>query len=195
MRLIWTIATSLTAWLSGPPAAADPPAQPTAPAAAVRPSDDGASRVRDGLLEVGGAFGLLIAPGVRDVAVTVSAGRFVADNFELSAVGSVSNVKAAGQSATVWSTLIEPSYHLALGGPVFGVLGFAVGAAYEPTLGAGLAVAPRIGVSVGVGRSVVLTTALSYQYITHSAGDSRTEPALIALTTTLRVTIGVAVRW
>jgi hypothetical protein len=150
---------------------------------------------RSGMLELGGSFGLLIASGVRDVAVAASLGRFVADNVELSAVAGVSDVKAADQSATVWSTLVEPSYHLPLGRTSWGVLGMGIGAAYEHTLGTGLAVAPRIGASFVVGGSSIVTTALSYEYITHSATESRTEAALIAVTSALRVNIGYAVRW
>lgn len=163
----------------------------TPPSCAGAPGDHS----RSGMLEIGGSFGLLIASGVRDVAVAASVGRFVADNVELSAVASVSHVKAAEQSATVWSTLVEPSYHLPLGVTSSGVLGMGVGAAYEHTLGGGLAIAPRIGASFAVGGTSIVTTALSYEYITHSAMESRTQAALIAMTSALRVTIGYAVRW
>jgi hypothetical protein len=132
---------------------------------------------------------------VRDVSIAPSAGRFVADNFELAAVASVSHTRAADQSITVWSTLAEPSYHLPLTATAFGVLGMGVGAAYERHLGTGLAVAPRIGVSFALGGTLVVTTALAYQYVTHSALDQRDQSAIVDLTSALRITAGVAARW
>lgn len=127
--------------------------------------------------------------------MAASAGRFVADNVELSAVAGVSNVKAADQSATVWSALVGPSYHLPLGPSTAGVLGMGVGIAYEHTLGSALAVAPRIGASFAIGGRSIVSVALSYDYLTHSALEGRTQAALIAMTSALRVTIGYAVRW
>jgi hypothetical protein len=170
---------------------------PTSPAT-TSPAPTGPAsneHTQSGLIDLGASFGLLVASGVRDVTIAPSIGWFVADNVEVAAVASVTSVKAADQSATVWSTLVEPSYHLPLNATTFGVLGMAVGAAYEHTLGTGLAVAPRIGLSVAVGRHGVLTAALSYDYITHSAEHRRTEAALIAITSALRVHIGYAVRW
>ena len=179
-----------------PPASAAAP-QALSPPGAALPScpDSPGDRSRSGMLEVGGSFGLLIASGVRDVAVTASLGRFVADNVELSAVAGVGNVKAADRSATVWSTLVEPSYHLPLGPTSWGVLGMGAGVAYVRALGTALAIAPRIGASFAVGRSGIVTTALSYQYITHSALESRTQAAVVAITGALRLEFGYAVRW
>ena len=39
-------------------------------------------------------------------------GWFFADNLELSAILSISNIRAGGMSSTLWSGLFEPSYHL-----------------------------------------------------------------------------------
>jgi hypothetical protein len=150
---------------------------------------------RPGVLELGGSLGLIVASGMRDMNMSPSLGWFVADNLELSAIASVSNVKAGGTDATVWSAVIEPSYHLPFNRTMFGFMGLGIGAAYEQKLGAGFAVAPRIGANFLVGRSGILTPALSYEYITHNAMDSEDSVTLLAVTSALRVNVGYTAMW
>jgi len=150
---------------------------------------------RPGVLELGGSAGLTVASGIRDMNFSPSLGWFIADNLELSAIGSVAHVKAADQSATVWSAVVEPSYHLPFNRTMFGFLGMGVGAAYEQKLGAGLAVAPRIGANFLVGRSGMITPALSYEYITHNAMDSQSDVTLVAITSALRINVGYTAMW
>jgi hypothetical protein len=186
-----------------PPAPAPAPATPgpaapsvtPAPSPAPNPYDPPSERTEASRLDLGVSIGLLVAHGVRDITVAPSAGRFVADNLELAAVASATTTQAAGQSATLWSALIEPSYHLPLNPTTFGVLGMAAGAAYQHTLGTGLIVAPRVGLSFAVGSVSILTTSLSYAYLTHSAAQARSDAALVALTSALRINFGYAVRW
>jgi hypothetical protein len=154
---------------------------------------------RPGVLELGGSAGLMIAPGFRNVNVSPSIGWFVADNLELSAILGVSNIKAGDEDATVFSALVEPSYHLPFNRTTFGFLGMGIGGAYVSELGGGLAVAPRIGANVLVGRSGVLTPSLSYEYTTHSVdkvGEQMgKEIALVAVSSALRVNIGYTAMW
>jgi hypothetical protein len=150
---------------------------------------------RPGVLELGGSFGLTVASGIRDMNLSPSLGWFVADNLELSAIGSVANVKAGDQDATVWSALVEPSYHLPFNRTMFGFLGMGIGAAYEQRLGTGFAVAPRIGANFLVGRSGILSPALSYEYITHNTMDDQTDVTLVAVTSALRVNVGYTAMW
>ena len=150
---------------------------------------------RPGVLELGGSFGLILASGIRDMNLSPTVGWFVADNLELSAIGSIANVKAGDRDATVWSALVEPSYHLPFNRTMFGFLGMGVGAAYEHKLGAGFAVAPRLGANFLVGRSGILTPALSYEYITHNAMDSQSDVTLVAVTSALRVNVGYTAMW
>ena len=128
-----------------------------------------------------------------------SIGWFVADNLELSAILGVSNVKANDEEATVWTALVEPSYHLPFNRTTFGFMGMGIGAAYEHQLGTGLAVAPRIGANILVGRSGVLTPALSYEYTTHDvntvqAGDMR-DVTLVSVSSALRINVGYTAMW
>ena len=148
----------------------------------------------DGRIEFGAAFGATIASDVRDLSATLMLGRFVTERLELGALASVARLEAGARSATLWSTVIEPAYHLPLTAGVDGVLGMGIGLAYHHQLGAGLAVAPRIGVRFVVGRHVV-TPALAYTYVTHRALDADADLAVIGVTRALRLQLGYAIRW
>jgi hypothetical protein len=164
----------------------DPPA--TTPATPPRYAEAGSS-------ELGAAFGVTIAADVRDLSGSLMIGRFVADRFELSALASIANVQAGAQSATLWSTVIEPAYHVALAPSIFGMLGMGVGVAYTHRLGTGLTVAPRIGVRFAIGRSGVFTPALAYAYVTHRVLDPAADLAVDAVTRALRIQLGYAITW
>ena len=154
---------------------------------------------RKGVLELGGYAGMMIAPGFRNVNLSPMFGWFVSDNLELSAIAGVSNIKAGDQSSTVWSALLEPSYHVPFNRTTFGFVGMGIGAAYVSGLGAGLAVAPRIGANVLVGRSGVLTPSLSYEYTTHNVEtvteDDMKNITLVAVSSALRINIGYTAMW
>jgi hypothetical protein len=155
---------------------------------------------RAGVLELGGAAGLTIAQDIRAVNISPQIGYFVVDNFELSAIFDVTNLKAGGESATLFSGLIEPSFHLPFNRSVFGFLGMGVGAAYQSDIGTGLAVAPRVGMDVMVGRSGILRPSLSYEYTTHDAmgavdANGNSNVTLVAISSTLRFNIGYSTMW
>ena len=154
---------------------------------------------RPGVLELGGSAGLNIAPDFRNVNVSPTIGWFIADNLELSGILGVSNIKAGTETSTVWSALVEPSYHVPFNRTTFGFLGMGIGAAYVSPLGAGLAVAPRIGANVMVGRSGVLTPSLSYEYTTHDINSTPTgqmqDITLLAVSSALRINIGYTAMW
>ena len=149
---------------------------------------------RAGVLELGGSAGLMLASDFRNVTVSPTVGWFVADNLELSAILSVSNIKAGDESSTMWSAVAEPSYHLPFNRTMFGFVGLGVGAAYEEKLGAGLAVAPRIGGNFLIGRSGVLTPSLQYQYITHNT-MTEDDVTTVALTSALQFNVGYTAMW
>jgi hypothetical protein len=154
---------------------------------------------RPGVLELGGSAGLMIAPDFRNINVAPSIGWFIADNLEISAILSMTNIKAGDESATVWSALFEPSYHLPFNRTTFGFLGMGIGAAYVSDLGTGLAVAPRIGANFLVGRSGVLTPSLSYEYTTHDVTSQMTgdmqDVTLVAVSSALRINVGYTAMW
>jgi hypothetical protein len=155
---------------------------------------------RAGVLELGGSAGLTLAGDIRAINFSPSIGWFLIDNFELSAILDVTNLKAGDDSATLFSGLIEPSFHIPFNRSMFGFVGMGVGAAYQEALGAGMAVAPRIGMDFLVGRSGILRPSLSYEYTTHNtmasvADDGTTSVTLVAISSALRFNIGYSSMW
>ena len=185
MRATWMMLS--IAALSSPVAAEPAPELPPAYAAN--------EHTEDGLVDLGVAVGLVVARDLRDVELAPAARWFVADNFALAAVADITTTRAADRSATLWAALVEPTYHLAIDPTAFVVFGMATGAAYEHTLGTSLEVAPRIGLDFALGRVSIISTGLSYAYLTHSAADVRDNAAIVALTSALRIQLGYSVRW
>lgn len=156
---------------------------------------------RAGVLELGGSAGLTLAQDIRALNFSPSVGWFLVDNFEISGILDVSHLKAGESSATIWSALVEPSFHLPFNRSMFGFIGMGVGASYVSDLGAGMAVAPRIGMDFLVGRSGILRPSLSYQYTTHDAmasgstEDGTADVTLVAISSALRFNIGYSTMW
>ena len=150
---------------------------------------------RAGVLELGGSAGFTFASDYRNLNIAPSVGWFVADNLELSAILSISNIKAGSSSTTLWSAIIEPSYHLPFNRSMFGFLGMGLGASHVSGLGTGFAVAPRIGMNFMVGRSGVLTPSLSYQYTTINTDMNAGDVTVVALTSALQVNMGYTAMW
>jgi hypothetical protein len=189
-----------------PPPRSDNDPQPEVPAVGVPPGgivrQAGVGGIvgygRAGVLELGGSAGFAFASDYRNVNVSPTIGWFLVDNLELSAILSVSNIETGDQSSTLWSALIEPSYHVPFNRSLFGFLGLGVGAAYVSGPGAGFAVAPRVGANFMVGRSGVLTPSLSYEYTTVGTEDENgAEPnvTVVALTSTVRFNVGYTAMW
>jgi hypothetical protein len=150
---------------------------------------------RAGVLELGGSAGFQLATDFRSMSFSPTIGWFLTDNLELSAILSIANIKADDASATVWSALAEPSYHVPFNRSVFGFVGLGIGAAYVTELGAGFALAPRLGMNLLVGRSGVLTPSLSYQYTTHDAMTDDQVITLVAVSSSIRFNVGYTAMW
>lgn len=150
---------------------------------------------RPGVVELGGSAGFTIADNYRNVSIAPSIGWFLADNLELSGILSLSYVKAGdpGMSATIFSALIEPSYHLPFNRSTFGFLGLGLGLSAGTDVSTGLAIAPRVGANFLVGRSGVLTPYLSYQY--SSSSSSSGDATVVAVSTQTRLNLGYTVMW
>ncbi len=151
---------------------------------------------RAGVLELGGSAGFTFATDYRNLKFSPSIGWFIADNFQASALLSLSNIKAGGASSTLWSALLEPSYHLPINRSLFVFLGLGVGASHVSGAGTGFAVAPRIGTNFMVGRSGILSPSLSYQYTTIDLPTGGTgSVTTVALTSAVQFNIGYTVMW
>jgi hypothetical protein len=151
---------------------------------------------RAGVLELGGSAGFAFASDYRNMNLSPTIGWFVADNLELSAILSVANIKTGDNASTLWSALLEPSYHVPFNRTIFGFLGFGAGAAHVSGLGTGFAIEPRVGANFMVGRSAVLTPSLSYQYTTISTDMMGAEDiTVVALTSAVKFNIGYTAMW
>ena len=95
---------------------------------------------------------------------------------------------------SITTLLVEPSYHLPFTRTAFGFVGMGFGGAYVSGPGLGFAVAPRIGANFMVGRSGVLTPALSWQYTTHDTMDTP-NGALLVVSSAVAANIGYTVMW
>ncbi|MBL0215849.1 MAG: hypothetical protein IPQ07_18455 [Myxococcales bacterium] len=149
---------------------------------------------RAGVLELGGSAGFQLATDYRAMNLSPTVGWFVADNLELSLIGTIANIKVVDASSTVWSALIEPSYHLPFNRSMFGFVGLGVGASYVSKLGTGLALAPRLGANFLVGRSGVLTPSLSYQYTSQDAMTTD-NITVVAVSSSIRFNVGYTAMW
>jgi hypothetical protein len=181
---------------------APPVASPALPGAGGLVSQAGIGGVvgygRAGVLELGGSAGFAFASDYRSINFAPTIGWFLADNFEISAIVSIANIKAGdAKSSTLWSALLEPSYHIPFNRSVFGFLGLGAGAAHVTGLGTGFAVAPRLGMNMMVGRSGVLTPSVSYQYTTINTDMSGTnnDVTVVAVTGAVMFNIGYTAMW
>jgi hypothetical protein len=151
---------------------------------------------RAGVLELGGSAGFAFASDYRSINFAPTMGWFLADNFEISAILSIANIKQGdAASSTLWSAILEPSYHIPFNRSVFGFLGLGAGAAHVSGLGTGFAVAPRVGANMMVGRSGVLTPSVSYQYTTINTDMSAGNVTVVALTSAVMFNIGYTAMW
>jgi hypothetical protein len=154
---------------------------------------------RAGVLELGGSAGFTFASDFRSITISPTIGWFLADNFEISAILSFSNIKSGdADSASLAGLLLEPSYHIPFNRTTFGFLGLGLGASHVSGLGSGFATAPRIGANLMIGRSAVLTPSLSYQYTTIGADsdiDAGGGSAVVVLTSSVAFNVGFTAMW
>lgn len=150
---------------------------------------------RSGVLELGGAAGFTAANDFNAVNVSPSIGWFLMDNVQISGIAGVSHFShESGADATVVSLVVEPSVHVPMNREVFGFAGLGMGAAWADGPGGGLALAPRLGAKILVGRSGMLTPALRAQYTTHESVETE-DGTLLAVSSQVGFDIGYTVMW
>jgi hypothetical protein len=195
-------ATDATAVATVEPAAAPatPPVEqpvyvpPTAPSIYGQAGSEDSPFAKKGQKEFGASAGLMLSSQFRSVMIAPAFGYFVADNFELTGIVSVSNVKAMSETSTTYTMLAEPSYHVPINKYALGFLGMGIGAAYESSLGTNLAVAPRLGAKLLIGDHGMILPSLQYSYISHSA-MAQTAQTTMAMTSAMTVNIGYSAWW
>jgi hypothetical protein len=187
-----------------PPALAAPNVDPD-----VVERNGGAARAlyaRAGALELGGFANFAAASNFTSIQVSPTAGIFIFDHFELSAIIGINYVHQTAQGPageqtthkTVVRILGEPSYHLPLARTIWAFLGVGLGVASVPREGGetitGFDIAPRIGAKFLVGRSGLFTPALFADYTT--GGSIQTsDNRLLGVSTIYGIQAGYTVMW
>jgi hypothetical protein len=149
---------------------------------------------RPGVLELGGAIGFTVGEDLTQLSLTPSIGWFVANNLELSLLLGFNYVEVGPDQTTFFSALVEPSFHLPFSDIVFGFLGLGAGVSVNDSGEAGFALAPRAGLNIMVGRSGILTPAVTYMWsatdVVHSGGQD-----FVGLSSAVAVNLGWTVMW
>lgn len=147
------------------------------------------------VLELGGSVSIVRANAFTQIGAVPTFGWFFIDYVQISLLPSVEYVKTAKVPAKGrYAALIEASFHVHVAGPVFMFFGAGTGFVYERETGAGLAIAPRLGMSFLIGGSGVLKLALSYVYTATkrtAIEDGSTDPH----TSTFALQMGCTVAW
>lgn len=154
---------------------------------------------RAGVVELGGAASFATASDYTQFSLRPSVGWFFTNNLELSAILGINYLKVEDEagnsnSATTWSLLAEPSYHLPLSSTMWAFLGIGAGVSHVAD-DTGFALAPRLGMNFLVGRSGILTPALLLQYTTTEAVEAGNGQTLVGVSTTFGVSVGYTVMW
>jgi hypothetical protein len=169
-------------------------AMPSTAHAELRPEDR--TYGMKGQLELGGSAGLTVAANLRDFTLSPTAGYFLREDLAISGILHLSHVRAGDDSATVVSLLGEPSYQMAFNNRTFGFLGLGAGISYVRGVGAGVAIAPRMGVRLLVGKAGVLVPSLSWHYTTNDVDVmSGAADAMVAVSSSLRMNVGYMLLW
>lgn len=192
-----------------------PPAPPPAPR--LHPATDviseaGVGSVRAyasrGVLELGGFANFSGASNFTSIQLSPTAGMFVFDNIEISAILGINyvhqtvNPGTANEQSdhkTIIRILGEPSYHLPFSRTVWGFLGVGLGVASVPRGGggtsAGFDIAPRAGANFLVGRSGLLTPAAFIDYTTGDNIQTTSGSNILGVNTTYGIQAGYTVMW
>jgi opacity protein-like surface antigen len=122
-----------------------------------------------GVVELGGSFGLSAAQNSFAVSADPFIGYFVVDNIELGATLGVRHASVGGENSNQFALLVEPSFHVPINDGFHYFIGLGIGAALVDTSVTdselGLALAPRTGVQFLIGRSGILNVGGRYSVV------------------------------
>jgi hypothetical protein len=176
-----------------------PPPEPTAPTGIGLVSKAGVGSpigyARQGVLELGGSAGFSASDDLTRFVITPSIGWFVWNNIQISALFGLEYVKASGESATYTTILAEPSYHYPFSRTLFAFVGIGAGLSYASSPGAGVAISPRVGANILVGRSGVLTPAIAWDWTSHDTQVTDEGMTLVPASEALTAEIGYTGMW
>ena len=149
---------------------------------------------RAGVVELGGYGSFGAASNFTQLTLAPTVGYFIIDNLQISGLLNFTYVNAAGTDSSYFSALAEPSYHLPFSDRLFGFAGVGIGAGYASGGNVGLAIAPRVGANILVGRSGILTPSVSFTYNTSSVVQTSQGNAL-TVDSLFGANIGYTVMW
>lgn len=150
---------------------------------------------RAGNLEVGASAGGMVANDLRVMNAAASLGWFVSDAVSLSCIVGAASIGASDRERMVITALVEPAVTPELADGVHGLVGFGMGAAYVGTLGAGAAIAPRLGLKLRAGDAGIVTPSVSFEHVFNNLDDEAMNPALDAALDSVRVSVGYSMFW
>ena len=192
-----------------PPPQSDNDPQPVPSGLQANPADDVTEQAgvggtqaygRKGVLELGGSAGLNIADDYFSFNISPSAGYFILDNIQLSALLNLGWIDTGATDGTFMGTaLVEPSVHYPLSRTlfVFGGVGLGLGVS-DDTAGdtdIGFALAPRLGLNIMVGRSGILSPFVQLTYVTSQISTPGSNQVLLGVKTLFTANIGYTVMW
>lgn len=163
----------------GDPSTTDPDMKPEAPKVEVPDLTDDVKTYagvgsntaysEQGVVELGGSFGLAAAKNSFGVSADPFIGYFVTDNIELGATLGVRHASVGGENSNQFALLVEPSFHVPINDGFFYFIGLGIGAALVDTSTSnssiGFAVAPRTGLQFLIGRSGLLNVGARYSVV------------------------------
>ncbi|MEO5668794.1 MAG: hypothetical protein ABIR96_12100 [Bdellovibrionota bacterium] len=150
---------------------------------------------RAGVLELGGSAAYSASGDLSQLTIAPSIGYFVMDNWQVTGSVQWRHAKVTGAGASdIFVLLAEPSFHLPFTDTNFGFVGVGLGLAKTTGADLGMAVAPRIGYKVLVGRSGMLTTDIRDTIFTNEVKTTGNVTSF-TLANTVAVGIGYTVLW
>lgn len=151
---------------------------------------------RRGDYELGLGASAMLSPDVYSATISPVFGWVIANGVSLTTVASVTTVRSDDARATLFSAIVEPSYHAPLSKTAWSFVGMGIGTAWAKGLGMQVVVAPRIGVNLLVGKRGAVTPAVAYRFVTHGTIDAADDDAATrALTRALQLELGYSFRW
>jgi len=145
-----------------------------------------------GVLELGGSGAFEVSSAGTFLALRPFVGWFIANNIELTGIIEGKFVKPdGGDWYTTFMLMGEPSFHFPITNRVLGFAGLGIGVAHNDD-SFGLAVRPRLGLDMLVGRSGIFRPSVD---LTWSSADvvSRSGDTLVAVKTAFGVSFGYSV--
>ena len=147
-----------------------------------------------GTIEMGASLGVgrIVDRAQLDVGPWI--GWFVADRTELSAIFWIHDVERSRAARSYVTLLVEPSFHHRFNDSVLGFLGVGLGASHVDAVGAGFALAPRVGLKIVLGRAGVLVPAIQVLYSASRIVETN-EGTVLAMYGAPSASFGYAIAW